>query len=291
MTVQSFWVCCFNTRLARYEFNPNTPGVPAVLKDTAITENQTGIHQPDFALLDPWNVNSLIFASEAPQGYSGLYQVGTAAGARPTEIYRDQRRLTSPRGVAHARGYLFVADNVLESDHPSSRKGILIFKGGKNKNLTFEDKVSPGADHSDFVPVVSHKKEIYFGTNTALYKIKKNGRQFSVNESFPLPVSFSRGLASGKGGLHVLCGGEQSSSRSVLYWFDDASKTFKLVKVLSRAYTGICVCKHGLLLTAFFDEKDGDLGAIYFLHDSTETRIAIGEVAKNTTNPLGIFVA
>ena len=194
MALQSFWVCCFDNRLARYEFDPNTPGNPAVLKQTAITANQTGIHQPGFGLLDPWTANSLIFASEHPLGYAaGLYRVGTGAGAQPIQVYSDPRRLTSPRGVARMGDHLFIADNVLETGSSFPRKGILILKWGTNNRLTFVDKVSADPDHSDFFPVVSHNREIYFGTNAALYKIRENRGQFSVSGAFPLPVPVSRG--------------------------------------------------------------------------------------------------
>jgi hypothetical protein len=289
MNHEEVWICWYNTWLARYSIDRKGK---LNLENTAPTKEDSGVlHQPDFLIRDPRNPDYALFTSAGPSD-PGVYRVKIDGKDRPTAFFVGDT-LESPRGIAHAQGHIFIADNPTIADRPGYyNKGIVVL----TKTGVFKKKILVPDDVSDYVPVAAHGGKIYFATNLALYRIEKKGNgpaaTFTYAKVEDLPEPFCRGLASHANGLYVLCRGEQWGSQSVLYLYDPASPNgFTMQKGLGRAYTGIAARPNGLLLTAFFAANAGDAGEICYYDFVTQTEDSIlkGDWVTGTENPLGII--
>lgn len=284
------WVCWYNMSLARYGLDASGKWI---LKGSVETKRDGVGIQPLFLARDPGSPVHAVFTSEGPYA-PGVYRIRIDAGEEPQQYFRLETRLTTPRGIATSDdGYVFVADNVLTSDHPGSCKGIVVIDPAGR----FVQKIVIDANkEGNVLPVTAYRGEVYFGTDQSLYRIERQSNGFGAVKLASLASlkdSRSRGIVGFKNDLWIICG-DGWGGNSILCRYDLKKHALAPdVKDLSHRYSGICVAFGALQFTAFFSGSAGDVGGLFSRRlgstDKGETSTVPGDSQNSRENPLGII--
>jgi len=277
MLNHEFWVASFAAgSIAR--FKATLSGKP---KKTPYSHVIVGA-QPNFLIQNPSDRHAaLVTVLESPNCES-IWNVPVSNGGAPTLFFRKAGNieLGMARGIASTAEYIFVADN------RNGKKGAnglvrISFDGKSAKRFPISET------EGDVVPVISDGTQIYFGTDTSIYRM-------ADADAAPEKLDLSQGriwraMAIRGRTLFLVAWEDPQTTKPKLYTYDLKTNTQSKPVALSKSYIGIHAAKEFLVLTSAYDPdlKTG-LGSIVRYRNGKEKLIAMGTSAEFTSAPTGI---